>query len=110
MVRSCRWMAGRSSGSDCNLPTAKGIPMNDMAKPAIDRRAPAGRIVIGERDLAAGSGGGFAHITPARGEHQADVPRAGKAEGEQAVACAKQAFGVWRRMPAVERREKLARL
>ncbi|WP_221410307.1 aldehyde dehydrogenase family protein [Paraburkholderia dinghuensis] len=84
--------------------------MSDMIKPAIDRRPPAGRIVIGERDFAAGSGGVFAHINPANGEHQADVPLAGKAEVEQAVACAKQAFEVWRRMPAVERRERLARL
>lgn len=110
MVRSRRWMAGRSSGSNRHRLTAKGLPMNDMIKAAIDRCAPAGRIVIGERDIAARSGGVFAHINHATGEHQADVPLAGKAEVEQAISGAKKAFAVGRRVPAVERREKLARL
>jgi aldehyde dehydrogenase (NAD+) len=84
--------------------------MNDSVETTVERRPPAGRIIIGERTLSFGSGGVFTHVNPATGEQQADVPLAGKVEVEQAVACAKRAFETWRRMPAVERRAKLSRL
>jgi aldehyde dehydrogenase (NAD+) len=78
--------------------------------PEIDRTPPAVTLKIGDRDLAEGSGGTFAHIQPATGRKQAEIPLAGKAEVELAVAAAKRGFQVWRRMPAVRRRALLARL
>jgi aldehyde dehydrogenase (NAD+) len=68
-----------------------------------DRSAPPVGLIIGERELRSASGGVFAHINPANGEHQADIPLAGPAEVNQAVACASQAFEVWRRMPGAQR-------
>lgn len=75
-----------------------------------DRKAPSVSLLIGERELVSGSGGVFAHINPATGEHQADIPLAGPAEVNQAVACASQAFEVWRRMPGAQRGMLLNRL
>lgn len=76
----------------------------------IDRTPPQSRIIYGDKSLTSGSAGIFKHIQPATGRHQADVPLAGKKEVDEAVACAKQAFDVWRRMPAVQRRALLTRL
>lgn len=68
-----------------------------------DRTPPVCNLLIGERELSSASGGVFAHINPATGEHQADIPLAGPAEVDQAVACAGQAFEVWRRMSGAQR-------
>jgi acyl-CoA reductase-like NAD-dependent aldehyde dehydrogenase len=76
----------------------------------IDRTPPQSRIIFGDKVYTSGSGGIFQHIQPATGLHQADIPLAGKREIDQAVACAKDAFEVWRRMPATQRRALLSRL
>jgi len=68
-----------------------------------DRNPPVASLIIGERELTQGSGGVFAHINPANGEHQADIPLAGPVEVQQAVAAASQAFEVWRRTPGAQR-------
>jgi aldehyde dehydrogenase (NAD+) len=75
-----------------------------------DRNPPTCALIIGEQELSSGSAGVFAHINPANGEHQADIPLAGPAEIEQAVACAREAFEDWRRMPGAQRGMLLNRL
>lgn len=76
----------------------------------VDRSVPQAKLIIGDKELTTGSGGIYQHINPATGQHQADVPLAGKAETEQAVDAAQQAFQSWRRTPPTERRDLLLKL
>lgn len=77
---------------------------------SIDRSLPQARLMIGGRDLVSASGGVFTHINPATGNAQAEIPLAGRAETEQAVAAAKKAFAEWRKTAPAQRRALLARL
>src|SRR5438046_7444948 len=81
-----------------------------MTEATLSRTLPPARLLIGDRFLTAGSGGVFTHVNPATGRPQAEVPLAGPAEVEQAVAAAKLAARGWRRTPPTERREVLLRL
>lgn len=65
---------------------------------------------IGDEDLATGSGGTYAHLNPVTQQKQADVPLAGKAEVDRAVAKAAAAFEGWRRTRPEVRCEILNRL
>lgn len=56
------------------------------------------------------SGGVFPHINPATGKVQAQLPLAGAAEIDEAVAAARTAFNEWRSWPPAERRRVLQRL
>lgn len=84
-----------------------------MESQKIDRSLPQAKLIIGDKELTTGSGGVYQHVNPATGKVQADVPLAGKAETDEAVAAAQEAFKTWRRTPPTQRRDlllKLARL
>jgi aldehyde dehydrogenase (NAD+) len=65
---------------------------------------------IGNRDLATGSGGTYQHCNPVTGEPQATIPLAGKAEVNEAVEAAVNAFEDWRTWRPEARREVLIKL
>jgi aldehyde dehydrogenase (NAD+) len=67
-------------------------------------------LLIGESWRESGSGGLFAHINAATGKVQTELPLAGAAEIDEAVAAARSAFGEWRRWHPAERRRVLQRL
>ena len=68
------------------------------------------KLRIGATDLDQGSGGVYTHHNPVTGLAQADIPLAGKAEIDLAVAKAKDAFEGWRRTPPEARRFMLQKL
>ena len=70
---------------------------------------PRPRLVIGGQDVTEASGGTFAHVNPATGLAQAQVPLAGPAEVDRAVRAARAAFGLWGAMRPAERRRLLTR-
>ena len=65
---------------------------------------------IGADRLPTASGGVFAHVDPATGHVDAQIPLAGPAEVERAVQVANDAFADWRRTKPAERRRMLLRL
>jgi aldehyde dehydrogenase (NAD+) len=67
-------------------------------------------LLIGESWRESGSGGLFAHTNAATGKVQTELPLAGAAEIDEAVAAARSAFGEWRRWHPGERRRVLQRL
>jgi aldehyde dehydrogenase (NAD+) len=71
---------------------------------------PAPSIWIGAERLDRGSGGTHAHINPATGRAQCDIPLAGKAEVDAAVEAAAAAFEIWRWWRPADRRDALLRL
>ncbi|HEX4430801.1 MAG TPA: aldehyde dehydrogenase family protein [Frankiaceae bacterium] len=71
---------------------------------------PAVHLRIAGQKIATGSRGVHDHIDPSTGQVDAQIPLAGKAEVDQAVAAAHDAFQTWRRTPAGERRALLLRL
>jgi aldehyde dehydrogenase (NAD+) len=75
-----------------------------------DSSCPKGCLVIGNKIIEKASGGVYTHINPATGKPQADIPLAGVAETEDAIAAAKSAFATWRSMPGRERMVLLNRL
>ena len=75
-----------------------------------DSSCPKGCLVIGDKIIEKASGGVYTHINPATGKPQADIPLAGVAETEDAIAAAKSAFATWRSMPGRERMVLLNRL
>jgi len=77
---------------------------------APDRSAPAVTLRIGAERVTAGSGGVYAHINPATGRSDGDVPLAGPPEVDRAVQVAQEAFQAWRLTPPSERRRLLVRL
>jgi aldehyde dehydrogenase (NAD+) len=76
----------------------------------IDRSVPAAKMLIGGEEIITGSAGSFAHVDPATGQVQAQIPLGGKPEVDAAVAAAKRAFAAWRATPGVQRRDMLNRL
>jgi aldehyde dehydrogenase (NAD+) len=71
---------------------------------------PKAGLVIGDQRLVQGSGGVHQHRFAGTGEVQAEVPIAGAAEVERAVAAAKAAFPGWRATHPTVRRDLLFRL
>src|ERR1700712_10332 len=71
---------------------------------------PAVHLRIAGQKIATGSRGVHDHIDPSTGQVDAQIPLAGKAEVDQAVAAAQEAFQTWRRTPPGERRALLLRL
>jgi aldehyde dehydrogenase (NAD+) len=71
---------------------------------------PKAGLVIGERYLTTGSAGVHHHHYAADGQVQAEVPIAGAAEVEAAVAAAKAAFPAWRATRPSVRRDLLFKL
>lgn len=71
---------------------------------------PRAGLVIGDRYLESGSAGTFIHRFAGTGEVQAEVPLAGRAEVEHAVAAAKAAFPGWRATRPTVRRDLMFRL
>jgi len=71
---------------------------------------PSARLVIGEHYLASGSGGVFQHRFAGTGEIQAEVPIAGAAEVDRAVAAAKVAYPIWRSTKPSVRRDLMIKL
>ncbi|MFE9649221.1 aldehyde dehydrogenase family protein [Streptomyces sp. NPDC006365] len=70
---------------------------------------PQPRLVIGGKDITDASGGLYEHRNPATGLVQAQIPLAGPAEVDRAVAAARQAFEAWGTMRPAERRRLLTR-
>jgi acyl-CoA reductase-like NAD-dependent aldehyde dehydrogenase len=71
----------------------------------------AGRgFVIGDERVASGAGGTYAHHNPATGRVQAQVPMAGAADVDRAVAAARGALDGWRTMAPHKRMAVLNRL
>ena len=65
---------------------------------------------IGGTPRASGSGGTRTHIHPVSGEAMAEIPLAGAAEVEEAVAAAEAASEGWRRTSPEARRDILNRV
>src|SRR5689334_3886 len=70
---------------------------------------PRPRLVIGGADVTDTSAGTCPHINPATGLEQAQIPLAGAAEVDRAVAAARAAFTGWSAMRPAERRRLLTR-
>jgi aldehyde dehydrogenase (NAD+) len=85
------------------------IPPNPEQHAAIAATLPAVRLMIGEQALTAGSAGSFSHVNTATGQFQMDIPLAGEAEVDAAVAAARSAFPAWRDMKPFHRRQILDR-
>ena len=68
--------------------------------------SPKGLFIGGGWEEAA-DGRTFESINPANGEHLGDVPLAGEADVDRAVAAAKLAFADWGRLPIKERAQAL---
>ncbi|MGA2953204.1 MAG: aldehyde dehydrogenase family protein [Caulobacteraceae bacterium] len=68
---------------------------------------PKGKLIIGGRDIASGSGGETAHVNPTTGREQASLPLAGKTEIDLAVRAARAALPVWSAMAPGQRRDLL---
>lgn len=83
--------------------------MNARMEP-FDFSLPQTGLVIGDKVLRTASGGVHTHVNPATGEPQAEVPVAGRAEVDAAVAAAKRALPIWRATPPAQRRDMLFRL
>ena len=81
-----------------------------MPESAVDRTPPPVHLRIGDKRLTSGSGGVHGHMNPCTGKVDASVPLAGKAEVDQAVEVAHEAFQSWRRTRPAERRRMLLRL
>jgi len=76
----------------------------------IEPVAPPVGLLIADSWRESASGGVCAHTNPATGEVQAEMPLAGTAEIDEAVAAARSAFDQWRRWHPAERRRVLQRL
>jgi aldehyde dehydrogenase (NAD+) len=76
---------------------------------AAEKYLPPVRILIGGEEYSSGSGGTYDHVDPATGEVQAQVPLAGSAEVDQAVAAARGALETWRAMRPSRRRDILTK-
>lgn len=74
---------------------------------AAEKFLPAVKLVIGGEHRDFGSAGSCDHVNPATGRVQAQIPLAGPAEIDDAVAAARAALPAWRAMPATRRREIL---
>jgi aldehyde dehydrogenase (NAD+) len=80
------------------------------AHPALLADMAAQGLLIGGGRVAQTTGGHYAHHNPTTGQVQAEVPLAGAADVEQAVAAARAALPGWRAMPADRRAKILHRL
>lgn len=83
--------------------------MNDMSAMQALGLPEAGLVIEG-RILRSASGGRHAHVNPATGQVQAEVPLAGAAEVDQACRAARRAFPLWRATSPGDRRDALFRL
>jgi aldehyde dehydrogenase (NAD+) len=81
-----------------------------MPETTVDRTPPSVHLRIGDKRLAAGSGGVHGHMNPGTGKVDATIPLAGQAEVDQAIEVAHEAFRSWRRTRPAERRRLLLRL
>jgi aldehyde dehydrogenase (NAD+) len=81
-----------------------------MADTVVDRTPPSVSLRIGADRLTSGSGGEHGHVNPCTGKVDATVPLAGKAEVDQAVQVAQEAFQSWRKTRPAGRRQLLLRL
>src|SRR4051812_6011839 len=64
---------------------------------------------IGKERAPAAVGRSFEVTNPADGSRVATAPRSGRADVERAVACAREAFGAWKSLPAPARGEIMLR-
>jgi acyl-CoA reductase-like NAD-dependent aldehyde dehydrogenase len=71
---------------------------------------PTAALLIGDRRVADSSGGVHDHIYPGTGKPTAQVPLAGAAEVDAAVAAARAAQPAWAAMPADQRRRLMLRM
>ncbi|HEY6870082.1 MAG TPA: aldehyde dehydrogenase family protein, partial [Novosphingobium sp.] len=67
-------------------------------------------LLIGDRHIESASGGTHTHIYAATGKPTAEIPLAGAAEVDAAVAAARRAAPLWAGMPRDQRRDCLIRL
>jgi len=68
---------------------------------------PAGKLIIGGRDVQSGSGGEAIHVNPTTGQGQARIPLAGLSEINQAVDAARAALPAWSGLAPSQRRDFL---
>src|SRR5262249_3614955 len=67
-------------------------------------------LIIGEKRLDRGAGSRWAHIYPATGAVTGELPWAGAADVDAAVAAARAAFPAWRALPGDKRRDLMLKL
>lgn len=67
-------------------------------------------LLVGDRRIERASGGIYRHIYAATGQSTGEIPLAGAAEIDLAVAAARQAAPLWADMPRGERRDCMIRL
>jgi aldehyde dehydrogenase (NAD+) len=72
-------------------------------------KLPRPKIMIGAQAREAGSSGVFLHINTSTAQEQGEVPLAGPAEVDEAVAAARHAFPAWRDMKPAGRRQLMDR-
>ncbi|MGV0793492.1 aldehyde dehydrogenase family protein [Mycolicibacterium sp. XJ1819] len=73
------------------------------------RVLPKVKLIIGADERSAGSGGVYEHVNPSSGQVQAEIPLAGSAEVDAAVAAATAALKPWQQMTGADRRDILMR-
>jgi aldehyde dehydrogenase (NAD+) len=81
-----------------------------MTTTDIDRTPPPVHLRIGGERIAVGTAGVHGHVNPCTGQVDAEIPLAGPADVDRAVAVAHEAFQSWRHTPPAERRRLLLRL
>lgn len=91
-----------------NCRTGYGRDNVSLTAPAtLPASLPTPRLIIGSEELPTGAGGRYEHRYPATGEVQAEVPLAGPADVDAAVAAARAAFPGWRDLDLNRRRDIL---
>ena len=83
------------------MPDSGALPNRELSLP---------RIWAGDQGLESGSAGVFEHISPMTGKSDGQIPLAGKAEVDAAVAAAVKGFEVWRAWRPEARRDAMLRL
>ena len=81
-----------------------------MTAPSVDKTRPGIHLHLGGQRRARGSAGVHEHVDPTTGKVDAEVPLAGAAEIDEAVAAAQEAFLQWRATRPAQRRQLLTSL
>lgn len=84
--------------------------MNGRDLNRLDRTPPSVSLHIDGKEKTAASGGVCIHVNPTNNKPQAELPLAGAAEMDEAVAAAHRAFPMWRATPGDDRRQILNHL
>jgi aldehyde dehydrogenase (NAD+) len=85
------------------------IAPNPEQHAEIARTLPRVKLMIGAEARSQGSAGSITHINTSTGQEQGEIPLAGAAEVDAAVAAARKAFPTWRDMKPYKRRQLMDR-